>query len=237
LINDMEANAYGLGTLDKNELVEIKPGAPISGNKALISPGTGLGEAGIFWDGKFYRPFATEGGHCDLTPRNEQDIALLKYLQNLYGHVSWERVISGPGIYTLYQFLLNYRKEKEPAFLLEEFGQKPPAAVISKCAKNEKFPICRETMELFFRYLAIETSQIALKFKATGGIYIGGGIIPKVLELLDRKKFADQFLQVNRMNSLLEKISISVITNENSPMNGAAYYAALRLIERNDNSR
>lgn len=237
LINDMEANAYGLGTIEKNELIEIKSGSGISGNKALISPGTGLGEAGIYWDAKLYRPFATEGGHCDFSPRNEEDIALLKYLQDLYGHVSWERIISGPGIFTLYKFLLSYKKEKEPAWLREELRQKNPAAVISDCAKNEKFPICGEAMELFFRYLAIETAQIALKFKATGGIYIGGGIIPKVLDLLDRKKFKDEFLQVNRMNSLLEKISIYVITNENSPMNGAAYYAALRLIEKSDNSR
>ncbi|QED37006.1 glucokinase [Antarcticibacterium arcticum] len=231
LINDMEANAYGLATLEENELTEIKSGPGMAGNKALISPGTGLGEAGMFWDGKLYQPFATEGGHCDFSPRNELDIALFKYLQNLYGHVSWERIISGPGIHTLYQFLLNFKQEKEPAGLLQDFEQIPPAAVISDCAKTGRFPICREAMELFFRYLAIETSQIALKFKATGGIYIGGGILPKVLELLDRKKFTEEFLQVDKMNSLLEEIPIYLITNKNSPMHGAAYYAVLRLFE------
>ena len=231
LINDMEANAYGLGILKNEESIEVKKGSHIGGNKALISPGTGLGEAGIYWDGTYYHPFATEGGHCDFSPRDEQDIALLKYLQNLYGHVSWERIISGPGIYTLYQFLLKEKNEEEPAWFTEKLEGNTPAAVISESAKDGNSPLCTETMDLFFRYLAIETSQIALKFKATGGIYIGGGILPKVLELLDKERFVDNFLQVNRMNPLLETIPIYMITNVDSPMYGAAFYAAMRLSE------
>ncbi len=236
LINDMEANAYGLGILKKEERIEIKKGAHLSGNKAVISPGTGLGEAGIYWDGTYYHPFATEGGHCDFCPRNEQDIDLLKFLQDLFGHVSWERIISGPGIYSLYQFLLKEKNEEEPVWFQEKLVGNTPAAVISESAKEGNSPICTETMGLFFRYLAIETAQIALKFKATGGIYIGGGIIPKVLDLLDKEKFVDNFLQVNRMNPLLEKIPIYVITNEDSPIYGAAFYAAMRLSESSDNS-
>ncbi|HSP82649.1 MAG TPA: glucokinase [Gillisia sp.] len=232
LINDMEANAYGLGVLKKDERIEIKKGAHPAGNKALISPGTGLGEAGIYWDGTYFHPFATEGGHCDFSPRNEQDIALYKFLQNLFGHVSWERIISGPGIYTLYQFLLKEKNEEEPAWFCEKLEEKSLAAVISESALEGNYPLSNETMQLFFRYLAIETSQIALKFKATGGIYIGGGILPKVLDLLDKETFVDNFLQVNRMNPLLETIPIYLITNVDSPMYGAAFYAALRLSER-----
>jgi glucokinase len=231
LINDMEANAFGLAILGDQDFRTIKEGSGIAGNAALISPGTGLGEAGLYWNGHTYHPFATEGGHCDFSPRDELDINFLKFLQQEFGHhVSWERIISGPGIFNLYRFLKKYRDVSEPEWFTSLLEDRDPATVISQCAKEEHYPICGEVMTLFQRYLAIETAQVALKHKATGGIYIGGGILPKIMDIFHPEKFTENFLQMNRMNPLLEKMEIKVILNENSPMYGAAFYAARQLL-------
>lgn len=230
LINDMEANAYGLAILENRDFSTIKKGEGIAGNAALISPGTGLGEAGIYWDGNTYQPFATEGGHCDFAARSELDIHFLKFLQREFGHVSWERIISGTGIYNTYKFLKEYRKTVEPGWFTELLNEKDPAAVISECAAKQSYPLCTEVIDLFQRYLAIETAQVALKFKATGGIYLGGGILPKIMDSFKPETFIENFLQMNRMNPLLETMGIKVILNENSPMYGAAFYAARQLV-------
>ena len=231
LINDMEANAYGLAVLKDKDFRIIKEGEGYKGNAALLSPGTGLGEAGMFWDGKTFHPFATEGGHCDFSPRDELDINFLKFLQQEFGHhVSWERIISGHGILNIYKFLRDYREVKEPKWFTKLMQEQEPAAVISQCAGEKRYPLCAEVMNLFQRYLAIETAQVALKFKATGGIYIGGGILPKIMGIFDSEKFNKDFLQMNRMNPLLEKMGIKVILNENSPMYGAAFYAAKQFL-------
>jgi glucokinase len=229
LINDMEANAYGLAVLKDNDFRIVKKGEGFAGNAALISPGTGLGEAGMYWDGRKFHPFAAEGGHCDFSPRDELDINFLQFLQQVYGHVSWERIISGPGIFNIYKFLKEYRQVIEPEWFSQLIKEQDPAAVISQCAAGDRYPVCSEVMDLFQRYLAIETAQIALKLKATGGIYIGGGILPKILDLFNIEKFMNHFLSMNRMNPLLEKMGIKVILNENSPMYGAAFFAARQL--------
>lgn len=236
LINDMEANAYGLAVLESKDFRLIKNGAGFKGNAALLSPGTGLGEAGMYWDGMTFHPFATEGGHCDFSPRNDLDINFLKFLQLEFGHhVSWERIISGPGIFNIYRFLKGYRDITEPDWFKKLLEVQDPAAVISQCAGEGRYPLCKEVMDLFLRYLAIETAQVALKHKATGGIYIGGGILPKIMEIFNPEKFIENFLQMNRMNPLLEKMEIKVILNENSPMYGAAFYAVKQLSKGQNN--
>ncbi|WP_282113591.1 glucokinase [Maribacter stanieri] len=227
LINDMEANAYGLAALDEKDLDPLKYGSQIEGNAVIISPGTGLGEAGLYWDGKGYHPFATEGGHCDFSPRYDFDLEIWKYFQQKYGHVSWERLLSGQGIRDIYQLIRNVSGVKEGDAFRAQMSKEDPAAVITKTALAGKDPVCIETLELFIRFLAIETSQLALKFKATGGIYIGGGIMPKIIKGMNREVFTDNFMQSGRLNSLLEMVPVNVILNENTALLGAVYYATM----------
>ncbi|SDE43350.1 glucokinase [Pricia antarctica] len=231
LINDMEANAYGLAALQEKDFETLKYGPNIPGNAALISPGTGLGEAGLFWDGSHYHPFATEGGHCDFSPRNDSDIEIWQYLLQKYGHVSWERLISGPGIYDIYLLLRRVSGEKEPQWLKGKMAKDDPSAVITETALENNDSVCVETLELFIRFLAIEAAQLALKFKATGGVYIGGGILPKIIKRMNREIFYGNFVQSGRLNSLLQMVPVKVILNEKTALLGAAYYGATALIK------
>jgi glucokinase len=228
LMNDLEANAYGLAALEAKDFEILKSGSNIAGNAAVLSVGTGLGEAGLYWDGARYHPFATEGGHCDFSPRNELDVELWRFLQKKYGHVSWERVLSGPGISHMHDFLRHYRGQTAPPWLQKELLEEEDAAkVITKAALERKDAVCVETLELFVRFLAVEAAQLALKTKATGGIYMGGGIIPKILKGIDRDLFCKNFVQVGRLSPLLEKVPVRVVLNEKTALLGAAYYGAM----------
>ena len=229
LINDMEANAYGLAALQDKDFETLMYGSKIRGNAALISPGTGLGEAGMFWDGSHYHPFACEGGHCDFSPRNELDIKVLQYFRKKYEHVSWERLLSGPGILDLYLFLRQISGIKEPQWLRNEMSTKNPSATITGTAMEGKDSVCVETLDTFIRFLAIEAAQLALKYKATGGIYIGGGILPKIITGINREIFYNNFVQSGRLNALLEMVPVKVILNEKTALLGAAYYGAMSL--------
>ncbi|NNJ89708.1 MAG: glucokinase, partial [Eudoraea sp.] len=229
LINDMEANAYGLAALQTKDLEVLKSGSDIAGNAAIISSGTGLGEAGLYWDGTHYHPFATEGGHCDFAPRNDLDIGLWRFLHQKFGHVSWERVVSGPGICDIYDFLRGYRDQPEPKGIFRDNLKEDRAKVITTAALERSDPICVETLELYIRYLGAEAAQLALKTKATGGIYIGGGIIPKILKGIDKEVFRTNFVQSGRLNPLLEMIPVTVVLNENTALLGAAYYGAMSI--------
>ncbi len=225
LINDLEANAYGLAMLNQKDVASVHSVKNAEkGNVALISPGTGLGEAGMYWDGEYYHPFATEGGHCDFAPRNEFDFELFNYLKKKFGHVSWERLICGPGIVNIYNFLRDKKKRKEPEWLMKKMKEGDAAAIISQHV--DKSAICKETMEHFIRYLAYESANIVLKFKATGGLYIGGGIAPKIISLFSSNHFYDSFCQVGRLKYLLEKVPIKIILNPQTALLGAAWYGA-----------
>lgn len=228
LINDLEATAYGLAALTEKDIAVIHKGSdtPI-GNAAVIAPGTGLGEAGLFWDGNYYHPFATEGGHCDFAPRNEFDFELYNFLQKKFGHVSWERLICGPGIVNIYQFLRDEKKRKEPVWLKEKMKNGDTAATISR--NIEQSEICNEAMQLFIRYLAHESANLVIKLKATGGLFIGGGIVPQIVSLLEKDGFYSFFCQSGRLNYLLEKVPVKVILNTRTALLGAAYVAANRL--------
>lgn len=226
LLNDLEATAYGLAEFEEDDFITIHEGVYHSGNMAILSPGTGLGEAGLYFDGKFYHPFPTEGGHCDFSPRSEFDFALHQYLQRLYGVVSWEKLVSGPGIHDIYQFLRDDRTMEEPQWLRELMADEDPSAIISQNAMLGKAEICVETMDIFLRYLAREASNLALKMKSTGGIFLGGGIPPKIAPLLQRSSFRENFLDCDRMQHLLQDIPIRIIMNQKAPVLGAANYAA-----------
>ena len=225
LINDLEATAFGLAMLTDKDSVVIHKGSSASyGNAAIIAPGTGLGEAGLYFDGKIYHPFATEGGHTDFASRDKTDFELYEYLQNKFGHVSYERVICGPGIYNIYQFLKAENKLEEPVRIFDKIKNGDAAAEISK--HTEQSALCDETMRLFIRFLAHESANLALKMKATGGLFIGGGIPPQIVPLFEKYQFNNSFVNSGRMNHLLEKITVKVILNAKTAMLGAAYYGA-----------
>lgn len=231
LINDLEANAYGLSALEDTNFETLTKGNKSTGNAAIISPGTGLGEAGLYWDGSYYHPYATEGGHCNFSPDTELDLQLYHFLKVKMGHVSWERVVSGQGIHNIYQFLRNYRGEKEPEWLTKEFQNQDPPIVISAAALEKKDEICGETLQHFVRYLSMESAQLALKTKATGGIYIGGGIVPKILDLINKDQFYENFISFGRMEHLLKNIPVKIVLNSQTALIGAAYYAAMGINE------
>lgn len=226
LVNDLEATAYGLAMLSKEDLHTLyEPKKKIEGNIALIAPGTGLGEAGLYWDGNFYHPFANEGGHCDFAPRSDLDMELHAHLHKKFGHVSWERVISGPGILSIYEFL-RIKDRYVPAWLSEKMLAHNQAIVISDNA--EEAAICKETMDIFLRYLATEAANLALKFKAMGGLLIGGGILPNILRLVNGDAFIRSFQDFGRMKVLLKDIPVKIIVNEKTALIGAACYGAFK---------
>ncbi|MEC5144657.1 glucokinase [Chitinophaga sp. 212800010-3] len=228
LINDLEATAYGLATLSSQQLTTLHRGAgDHAGNMAIIAPGTGLGMAGLYWDGTYHHPFPTEGGHTDFAPRTDLDILLLRYLQEKYEIVSWERLISGPGIHDIYQFLRDIKGMEEPSALKAAMDAGDPSAEISKAALEGKVPVCMKTMELFVRYLARESCNLVLKMKSTGGLFLGGGIPPKIAVMLETGEFYHHYLQGDRMAELLASTPVHIVNNDKTALWGAAFYAGL----------
>jgi glucokinase len=226
LINDLEANAWGVPCLKKEECFVLNEGDPnLKGNRALISAGTGLGEAGIYWDGKEYHPFACEGGHCNFAPSNEEEIELWRYLKAKFGHVSYESVLCGEGISDIYQFLIQSKKMNENPKIKQLMGKDNPSKVISENAQNGACPACMKSIEMFCSIYGSEAGNTALKFLSTGGLFIGGGIAPKILTILKNGSFMESYLDKGRFKNLLSMIPIKVILNENTALLGAAYYA------------
>lgn len=233
LLNDLEAVGYGIDLLRTDELVELQAGVPgaigATGNRAVIAAGTGLGEAGLFWDGAAHRPFATEGGHADFAPGDELEIALLHYLQLEHGRVSWERVVSGPGLVHIYRFL-RQRGEidlaGEPPGLAAEMQQGDPGEVISRYAAGGQSALCARTLELFVKLYAAEAGNLALKLMATGGLYIGGGIAPKNLAWMESEIFIESFRAKGRMRPVLEAMPVRILLNSQTALLGAARLAA-----------
>lgn len=228
LLNDLEATAHGIGELEPGDVEAIADGDPEShGNAALLAPGTGLGEAGLFWDGGRYRPFATEGGHADFAPADEVDCALHAFLAARFGHVSWERVLSGPGLLNIHEFLRGYRGGAMPEWLQEEIRTGDPAAAIARAAEARQCPVCAEAMDRFIRYCAAEAGNMALKLMATGGVYLGGGIPPRIAGRFQEADFLAAFRDKGRMGHLLERIPVRLIRNDRAALLGAARFAAL----------
>jgi glucokinase len=226
LLNDLEANAYGTLCLKPEDIFVLNKGVINGkGNAALISAGTGLGEAGLYWDGEKHRPFACEGGHSDFAPRDEEEIELWRYLRKKFDHVSFERVLSGPGLFNIYQFLVESGKEKETESLKKEFADKDPPRVIVDMALNKGEQICVRALEWFVSIYGSEAGNLALKFLATDGVYVGGGIAPNILKVMESGIFIRSFIAKGRFSSLLYSIPVKVILKENTALLGAAYYA------------
>ena len=227
LLNDLEATAYGLPALGTEDLLTLQAGAePACGNAAVIAAGTGLGEAGLYWDGENYHPFATEGGHASFSPSNTPEFALLRHLQQQHQHVSWERVVSGMGIVCLHEFLCQYRNIAVPDWLSAEMRNGDAAAAIANAALAGRDEICVATLDWFVRLYGAEAGNLALKMMSRGGLYLGGGIAPKILPLLQNGVFMEAFLGKGRMRPLLEAMPVKVILNDRAALYGPALHAA-----------
>ena len=228
LINDLEANAYGIAALEPNDFDVLNAGAPdAEGNQAIISAGTGLGEAGLTWDGTQHRPFATEGGHSDLAPRNHLEMELLGYLLKQFQRVSYERVVSGPGLLNIYRFLRDTGRGEEPAWLAEKMRDQDPGAVVSQAALDGKSDLCVQALDLFVSLYGAEAGNLALKLLATGGVYLGGGIAPKIISKLQDPIFLNAFTAKGRLKPLLQAMPVRVILNDRTALLGAARCAAM----------
>ncbi|MDP1608310.1 MAG: glucokinase [Chlamydiales bacterium] len=226
LLNDLEANAYGIRMLKQEELALIYPGSgPKIGNQALIAAGTGLGEAGLYWNGKEQLPFASEGGHSDFAPRDPLEIELFLYLQKKFGHVSYERVVSGPGLVNLYQFLLDTRRGSVNASIQEEMLARNPGSVISEHGRLNKDETATKAVDWFLSLYGSEAGNLALKYLALGGVYLGGGIVPHLIDRIQSGLFYDSFVQKGRFKDLLSSIPIWVILNDRAALLGAGYLA------------
>lgn len=227
LLNDLEATACGLAALGEEDLLTLQAGAVDAiGNLAVIAAGTGLGEAGLFWDGSRHQPFASEGGHASFAPSNTLEFALLRHLQQSYQHVSWERVVSGMGLRDLHEFLCQYRHTPAPDWLVEEMRAGDAGAAISRAALHGRDEICLETLTWFVRLYGAEAGNLALKIMSRGGLYLGGGIAPKILSLLQSGAFLEAFLDKGRMRPLLEAMPVKVILNDRAALYGPALRAA-----------
>jgi glucokinase len=228
LLNDLEAAAYGIFTLEPHELFTLNEGASgRGGNKVLIAAGTGLGEATLYYDGRDHHPSASEGGHGDFAPTDETEIDLLRYLIKKFGHVSYERVVSGPGIANIYGFLRDSGRLAEPDWLKEKISAAEDASiVISQEGLAGNSAICVQALDLFVSVYGAEAGNLALRGKATGGVYIGGGIAPKILPKLKDGTFMRAFLDKGRYRELLSAMPVRVILNDHAALQGAAFYAA-----------
>jgi glucokinase len=228
LVNDLAATAYGMLHLEPAEVVELHKGEELdqAANIAVIAAGTGLGEAGLMAVSAGWHALASEGGHCDFAPRGAEQVALLHFLEREFGHASYERAVSGPGLHNLYRFLVEYLPEPEPEWLKQRMAAGDASAVLSEVALAGQDQRCVHTVELFTEIYAAEAANLALKFLAFGGLYIGGGIAPKILPFLQRGGFMRSFLSKGRLNEVLERMPVRVSLNEETALLGAAHLAA-----------
>lgn len=228
LLNDLEATAYGVFTLESDEFFTLNEGViRSSGNKALIAAGTGLGQSILYDDGRRFRPLASEGGHADFAARNELEIELLRYLIGRYTHVSYERVLSGPGLLNIYRFLKEARGVQEPSWLAERLAAADDiSAEISKAALANEAEICIQALDVFVSVYGAEAGNLALRAKSVRGLYVGGGIAPKIVAKLKDGAFMRAFGDKGRYTDLLAAIPVQVILNDQAALRGAAYYAA-----------
>ena len=232
LINDLEANAHGIAVLKESDFVTLNAGsASATGNSGLISAGTGLGEAGLIKRSDGYHPFPSEGGHVDFAPRNELEMDLLRYLHTRFDHVSYERVLSGPGLLNIYHFLRDTKRYEEPSWLGEQISGEGTAAV-SRSGLEGKPEISVKALEIFCSIYGAEAGNLALKLVATGGIFVGGGIAPRIIKKLAGPEFMKAFVSKGRISALLESIPVRVITNDKTALLGAGRVAALTAAKR-----
>jgi len=232
LINDLVANAYGLQALGIGDLATLNPGRRDTGNAALLAAGTGLGAAIMFWNGKEHVPLPSEGGHVEFGPKNRLELDLLKYQFERFGHVSYERVLSGSGLYNIYKFLRDAEDfGREPDWLAERLEQGDPPAVIANTARLGRNRLCTKALDLFVSIYGAAAGNLAIQVIAVSGLYIGGGIAPKIMWKLRDGTFMKAFREKGRLSSIVKHIPVRVIMNERAALLGAAVRAAQSLGE------
>jgi glucokinase len=233
LINDLEANGYGVAELSADQIYTLSEGdASQIGNRALIAAGTGLGEGLLIWNGHSHMPYPSEGGHADYAPRNEDEIDLLRFLKQKYnGRISQERVVSGQGLTNIYDFLREVRGIDEPVWLAERLAAEDPNAVITELALAAKSEICEKAMDMFVSAYGAEAGNLALKILSVGGVYVGGGIAPRILEKLKDGRFMKAFTDKGRLSQLLINMPVRIILESRAALLGAAAYAEARAAE------
>ncbi len=228
LLNDLDAVAHAVPFLESQDLHTLNEGRPVSkGAIAVIAPGTGLGEAFLTWNGSHYRAHTSEGGHADFAPTNPFEIELLRYLMARFPHVSFERVCSGKGLPNIYAFLKDSGYAEEPQWLAEQLAathDRSPIIVNNALDKEKACELCVATLNTFVSILAAEAGNLALKVLATGGVYIGGGISPRILSFLDSERFMKTFTHKGRFTQLLADMPVHVILNPRTALLGAAYH-------------
>jgi len=224
IINDLEATAWSVPILGPDQVATLKDGrSERTGSGAVLAPGTGLGAAGLFWDGSTLHPFPSEGGHTEFAPANEREWGLQMALASRFGHVSWERVVSGPGLISIHRYLAD-RARAEPAPgcpLHSSSGEDPGPPAITRAARTGDCPVCVETMDQFCRSLGVKAGDLALTLLATRGLWIAGGIAPDALDLLRRGAFLEGFMSKGRLSSLMADLPVYVILDEQAPLLGA----------------
>jgi glucokinase len=233
LINDLEANGYGIGELTPDQILVLSKGDPAAeGNRGLIAAGTGLGEAILVWNGHSYLPMASEGGHSDFAARNEEEIELLRYLQKtLGGRVSSERVVSGIGLANVYAYCRDVKGMPEPAWLKDRMRTEDPNAVIGELGESGASELCVEALNIFVSAYGAEAGNLALKILAVGGMYVGGGIAPKLLKKMQDGTFMKAFTDKGRLSDLLVQTPVRLILEDRAALMGAAAYAEARAAE------
>jgi glucokinase len=233
LINDLEANGYGIPELTPDQILTLNQGDPSAvGTRALVSAGTGLGEGVLVWNGKTHVPMASEGGHCDFAARNSLEIELLTWLmQKFNGRVSFERVVSGPGLTNIYTFLRDGKHMEEPAWLRQRMEAEDPNAVIGEVGEAGKSELCAKALEVFAASYGAEAGNMVLKVLAAGGMYLGGGIAPKMLKTMQSGVFMQAFADKGRLSELLIHTPVHIILESRAALMGAAAYAEARAAE------
>jgi glucokinase len=234
LINDLEANGYGIAELSADQIYTLSEGdASQTGNRALIAAGTGLGEGFLAWNGRTHVPYPSEGGHVDYAPRNENEIDLLRFLKQKYnGRISFERVVSGMGLTNIYEFLRDVRGVDEPAWLAEKIAAAPDVnAVITEMGLAAKSELCEKTLDMFVSAYGAEAGNLSLKVLSVGGLYVGGGIAPRLLEKLKDGTFMKAFTDKGRLSQLLINMPVRIILESRAALMGAAAYAEARAAE------
>jgi glucokinase len=233
LINDLEANGYGVAELKPDQIYTLSEGDPSQiGNRALIAAGTGLGEGLLIWNGRTHMPMPSEGGHTDYAPRNEDEIDLLRFLKQKYnGRISFERVVAGMGMTSIYEFLRDVRGMEEPSWVADRIAAEDPNAVITELALAAKSELCEKTLDMYVSAYGAEAGNLALKILSVGGLYIGGGIAPRILEKLKDGTFMRAFTDKGRLSQLLINMPVRVILESRAALLGAAAYAEARAAE------
>jgi glucokinase len=233
LINDLEANGYGIAELAPDQILVVSKGDPGAvGNRGLIAAGTGLGEAILVWNGHRHLPMASEGGHSDFAARNEEEIGLLRYLQKIVGgRVSSERVISGLGLANVYAYCRDVKGMEEPKWLKDRMREEDPNAVIGELGESGASQLCVETLHIFVSAYGAEAGNLALKILSVGGMYVGGGIAPKLLKKMQDGTFMKAFTDKGRLSDLLVQTPVRLILESRAALMGAAAYAEARAAE------